>query len=130
MGTVHQVLAVHSVPSTDIWLLNISIKNQRELLVHTIQVNSFCTFKVRCEHLTTGWEIDKEVVDGLVHVEEVGNKHSEAFLQGSLADDKKSFFHSFYKARLNWKWKDKQVFKTHQSWRRFVKLLVSFLTKQ
>ena len=122
MGNVHQVLAVHSVPSTEIWLLNISIKKQRELLVHTIQVNNFCTFKVRCEHFTTGWEIDKEVVDGLVHVEEVGNKHSEAFLQGSLAEDKKSFFHSFYK--------DKEVFKIHQSWRRFVKLLVSLSTKQ
>ena len=116
--------------STIYWLLNISVKKQRELLVHTIQVNNFCTFKVRCVHFTTGWEIDKEVVDGLVHVKEVGNKHSEAFLQDSLAQDKKSFFDSFYKTRLNWKWKGKEIFKTHQSWRSFVKLLVSLLTKQ
>ena len=34
MGTVHQVLGVHSIPLTEIWLLSISIKKQKKLLAH------------------------------------------------------------------------------------------------
>ena len=32
-------------------------------------------FTARCEHFTTGREIDKEVVDEPFHAEEVGNKY-------------------------------------------------------
>ena len=32
------------------------------------------------EHFTTGLEIDTEVVDGLIHAEEGGNKHFKVFL--------------------------------------------------
>ena len=47
----------------------------------------------------TGREI-KEAVDSFLHVEEVGNKHFDAFLQSKLVEDKKSFFELFCKARL------------------------------
>ena len=57
-------------------------------------------FTARCKHVTTGREIDKEVVDGLFHAEEVGNKHFEAFLLEKLVEDKKSFFETFFKACL------------------------------
>ena len=40
MGTVHQVMAVHSILFTEIWRLNISIKKQTELLVHFAQAMS------------------------------------------------------------------------------------------
>ena len=40
MGTVHQVLGVHSIPFTKIWLLNISIKKRKELLAHFAQAIS------------------------------------------------------------------------------------------
>ena len=48
----------------------------------------------------TGQEIDKEVVDGLLQTEEVEKKHFKTFLQDKLAEDKKSFFEPFCKARL------------------------------
>ena len=69
MGTMHQVLGVHSVPSTEIWPLNSSIKKRKELLVHPTQAISdidspqknrrkLHIFAARCDHLTTGREID------------------------------------------------------------------------
>ena len=64
MGTVHQVLAVHSVPFTEISLLNISIGKLKELLAHFAQAISDIhtvkkstktnIFTARCEHSTTG----------------------------------------------------------------------------
>ena len=48
-------------------------------------------FTSRCEHFSTGWEIDMEVVDGLIHAEEFEKKHYEAFLLKKLVEDKKSF---------------------------------------
>ena len=48
-------------------------------------------FIARYEHFTNDREIDVEVADGLIHAEEVGNKHFEVlFLE--LVEDKKSFF--------------------------------------
>ena len=47
-----------------------------------------------------GRKIDKEVIDGLFHAEEVENKHFEAFLLEKLVQDKKSFFQTYYKASL------------------------------
>ena len=79
MGTVHQVLGIHSF--TEIWLINIS-KETKELLTHFARAISDIhivkkstksyIFAARWEHFTTGREIDKEVVDGLFHPEEVG----------------------------------------------------------
>ena len=46
----------------------------------------------KMEHFTTSREIDKEVVDGSFHAEEVGNKHFEAFLPEKSVEDKKPFF--------------------------------------
>ena len=43
MGTMHQVLGVHSVPSTEIWPLNSSIKKRKELLVHPIPLRLYQT---------------------------------------------------------------------------------------
>ena len=37
MGTMHQILRIHSVPFTEIWLLNISINKRKELLSHFAQ---------------------------------------------------------------------------------------------
>ena len=48
----------------------------------------------------TDREIDKKVVDGLFHEEEVGNKHFEAFPQNKLVKDKIFLFELFCKARL------------------------------
>ena len=89
MGTVYQVLGIHSVPFTEIWLINIS-KETKELLtrfaraisdIHTGKKSTKSyIFAARWEHFTTGREIDKEVVDGLFHAEEVGNKYFKAFL--------------------------------------------------
>ena len=43
---------------------------------------NICIFKENpARNLTTGLEIDKEVIDGLLHAEEVGNKHFKAFVQ-------------------------------------------------
>ena len=67
-------------------------------------------FTARCEHFTTGQEIDKEVVDGLFRAELVGNKHFEAFLLEKLLEDKRSFFEPLLVVR------------------RFAKLLVYLLT--
>ena len=50
--------------------------------------------------MRTGREYNKEVVDGLFHAEEIGNKHFEAFFLGKLAEDKKYFFEPFCKASL------------------------------
>ena len=47
-----------------------------------------------------GRKIDKEVIDGLFHAEEVENKHFEAFLLEKLVQDKKSFFQTYWKASL------------------------------
>ena len=90
MGSVHHVLEVHTTPFTEIWLVNISIKKWSVLLAHFAQaisdihtvIKSTKTyiFTARCERFTTGQETDEEIVDGLFHAEEVGNKYSEAFL--------------------------------------------------
>ena len=103
MGTVHRVLGVHSVPFTEILLLNISIRKLKDLLVHFAQAisvihkvkNSTKVFIFTYEHFRTDREIDKKVVDGLFHAEEVGNKHFEAFLLEKLLKNKKSLFQSF-----------------------------------
>ena len=110
MGTVYRVLGIHSIPFTEIWLLNISINKQKELLDHLAQAISDSNtvkkstktyiFTARCEPLTTGREIDTEVVDSLFHAEEVGNKHFETFLLEKLVEDKKPFFKTFFKASL------------------------------
>ena len=72
-----------------IWLINISVKKWKELFAHITQAISDIhtvkkpaeayIFTARLKHLTTGPEIDKEVVDGLFHAEEVGNIHFQAF---------------------------------------------------
>ena len=109
MGTLHQVLGVHSLPLTEVWLLNISIKKLKELLAHFAQaiwdIHTVITstktyiFTAWCEHFTTDQEINK-VVDGFFHTKKVGNKHFEAYLLEKLVEDKKSFFQSFRKASL------------------------------
>ena len=86
---MHQVLEVHSILFTEIWLLNISIKKQKEFLVYFAQVISDIyrvkkltktyIFKARCEHFTTGRQIDKELVYGHFHAVEFGNKHFGLF---------------------------------------------------
>ena len=92
MGTVHQVMAVHSILFTEIWRLNISIKKQTELLVHFAQAMSdkkstkTCMFITRREGFTTGQEIDF--------------KYFEAFFLETLVEDKKLFFEPFFKASL------------------------------
>ena len=82
---MHLVLGVYSVQFTEIWLFNISIKKRKVLLAHSDQVvpdihigkklTKNYIFTARCEHFTTGREIDKEVVDEPFHAEEVGNKY-------------------------------------------------------
>ena len=60
--------------------------------IHTIKESTKTyIFIARYEHFTNDWEIDVEVADGLIHAEEVGNKHFEVFLL-ELVEDKKSFF--------------------------------------
>ena len=83
-----------------IWILNVSIKKRGELLVHSAHpVSGIHTIKnwqklhiftARCKRCTICWEIDKdkEVVDELLHVEEVENKHLETLKK--LVEDKKS----------------------------------------
>ena len=108
MGTVHQVLAVHSILFTEIWLLNISIKKQKELLAHFTQAISDIhivkrsiktyIFTARDEHFTTDQEIDY--------------RYFEAFLLETLVEDKKSFFKPFFKSSLITGNEKKKVFKT------------------
>ena len=45
-------------------------------------------FTARCEYFTTGREIDKKVVVGLFHAEEVENKHFEPFVLKKLVANK------------------------------------------
>ena len=60
--------------------------------IHTIKESTKTyIFIARYEHFTNDQEIDVEVADGLIHAEEVGNKHFEVFLL-ELVEDKKSFF--------------------------------------
>ena len=40
MGTMHQVLEIISMPFTEVWLLNSSIKKRKELLAHFAQALS------------------------------------------------------------------------------------------
>ena len=98
---MHQVLRFHSSLFTEIWLLIILIRKGKELLayfaqalsdIHTIKESTKTyIFIARYEHFTNDREIDVEVADGLIHAEEVGNKHFEVlFLE--LVEDKKSFF--------------------------------------
>ena len=68
-------------------------------------------FTARCEHLTTGREIDKEDFNSLFHAKEVGNKHFEAFLLETLVEDKKPYSEPFFKAILNWKREEKKFLK-------------------
>ena len=51
-------------------------------------------------NLTTGREIDREVIDSLLHTEEVGNKCFIAFVQDRLVEGKKSFFEPNCRVRL------------------------------
>ena len=104
---MHQVLGFHSSLFTfitvhiQIWLLSILIRKRKELLaffahalsdIHTVkQSTKTYIFIARYEHFTNDREIDVEVADGLIHAEEVGNKHFEVFLL-ELVEDKKSFF--------------------------------------
>ena len=98
---MHQVLRFHSSLFTEIWLLIILIRKGKELLayfaqalsdIHTIKESTKTyIFIARYEHFTNDREIDVEVADGLIHAEEVGNKHFEVFLL-ELVEDKKSFF--------------------------------------
>ena len=84
-----------------IWLLIILIRKRNELLayfaqalsdIHTVKESTKTDiFIARYEHFTNDREIDVEVADGLIHAEEVGNKHFEVFLL-ELVEDKKSFF--------------------------------------
>ena len=98
---MHQVLRFHSSLFTEIWLLIILIRKGKELLayfaqalsdIHTTKESTKTyIFIARYEHFTNDREIDVEVADGLIHAEEVGNKHFEVFLL-ELVEDKKSFF--------------------------------------
>ena len=56
--------------------------------IHTVKKNrqKLHIFTARSEHYTTRQEIDKEVVDGLLHAQEVRNKHFETFLQEKLVE--------------------------------------------
>ena len=122
MGTVHQVLGFHSIPFTEIWLLDISIKKRKELLAHLAQAISTlhtvkkstntCIFTVKCKHLITGREIDKEDLDGLFHKEDLGKKHFEACLLEHLVKNKKPFFEPFFKTSLLTGNDKKKLFKT------------------
>ena len=110
MDTLHQVSVVHSVPLAEVWLLRISKRKLKKLLVHFAQAVSNThtvkkstktyIFTARCKYFTTGREIDKEYVDGLFHAEEVGNKHFEVHVQEKLVEDNKSYFQPFCKASL------------------------------
>ena len=51
-------------------------------------------------NLTTGREIDREVIDGRLHAEDVGNKRFIAFVQDRLVESKKLFFERICKVRL------------------------------
>ena len=87
------VLGFHSIPFTEIWPLSISLKKQKKLLAHFTHAvkkstKTYYIFTARYEHFTTGQEIDKEVVDGLVHEKEVGNKHLDTFLLVKVEDEK------------------------------------------
>ena len=50
---------------------------------------------------TTGREIDKEVIDGLLHAGDVGNKRFKAFVQGRLVVGKNHSLNLF--ANQDWK---------------------------
>ena len=105
MGTLHQVVGVHSIPLTEVWLLNISIKKLKELLAHfaqaisdthtVIKLTKTYIFTARCEHFTTDQEIEKEVIDAFFHTEKVGNKHFGAYLLEKLVEDMRIKNHSF-----------------------------------
>ena len=87
------VLGFHPMPFTEIWPLSISLKKQKKLLAHFTHAvkkstKTYYIFTARYEHFTTGQEIDKEVVDGLFHEKEVGNKHLDTFLLEKVEDEK------------------------------------------
>ena len=69
-------------------------------------------FTVKCKHLTTGRETDKEDLDGLFHKEDVGKKHFEACLLEHLVKNKKPFFEPFFKTSLLTGNDKKKLFKT------------------
>ena len=85
----------------EIWLRILLIRKRKELLahfaqappdIHTVKNQKTITYSHQdASHFSTGWEIDMEVVDGLIHAEEFEKKHYEAFLLKKLVEDKKSF---------------------------------------
>lgn len=66
--------------------------------IRTVKKSTKASHIARSEHFKTGREIDKEVFDGFLHAEEVGNNRFDTFLIDRLVEDKKSFFEPFSKA--------------------------------
>ena len=57
-----------------------SYGNKIEKKHPTFTAFTHSTFPHSCENFTTDREVNKEVADGLLDAEEVGNRHFEAFL--------------------------------------------------
>ena len=78
---MHQILGVHSIPYSKV---RVTVSPFRSGYIRhpysKKKIEKKYIFTAGCEHFATSREIDKEVVDGLCHGEEVGNKYFKAFL--------------------------------------------------
>ena len=102
MGVALQVQGVHSVPFTEIWLHNISIRKLKELLIHFAQaISDIHTVKNR-QKLTYSQQD--------VSISQLVEKLMKKLLMGLFHT--KSFFQFFCKASNNWKREEKKAFKT------------------
>ena len=81
----------YSIPFTEIWLLNISLKKRTRHFAQAISdISKWAKtyiFTERCKHFATGREINEDVVDDLFHAEEVGNNISGFFSERSYGGE-------------------------------------------
>ena len=84
----------YSIPFTEIWLLNISLKKHKRHFAQAISdiptIKKWAKTYIstgRCKHFATGREINEDVVDDLFHAEEVGNNISGFFSKRSYGGE-------------------------------------------
>ena len=97
-NTIHRVLATHHLETkskeTKGSVSSFQSGFIRHLYSKKIDKNLHIHSKMRTFHSTAGREIDKEVIDGIFHAEEIGNKSFEAFSLENLVEHKNSFLNN------------------------------------
>lgn len=83
MGVALQVQGIHSVPFTEIWLHNISIRNLKELLIHFAQaISDIHTVKNRQKLTYSQQDVSiSQLVEKLMKKLLMGLFHTKSFFQ-------------------------------------------------